>query len=52
MVGVTAPGRDRILPNYLWISDKIDTCVYKNDFLQKTWANYEAPVVQIWPASN
>jgi hypothetical protein len=45
-------GRDRILPNSLWIYDEIDSCVPKNDFLKKTWANYEAPVVQIWPASS
>jgi hypothetical protein len=45
-------GRDRILPNSLWISDEIDSCVPKNDFWKKIWANYEAPVVQIWPVSN
>jgi hypothetical protein len=45
-------GRDRILPNSLWIYDKIDSCVPKNDFYKKIWANYEAPVVQIWPASS
>jgi hypothetical protein len=44
-------GRDRILQNSLWISDKIDTFVPKNDFWKKSWANYKAPVVQIWPAS-
>jgi hypothetical protein len=45
-------GRDVILRNYLWISDEIDTCVPKNDFWKKLWANYEAPVDQIWPASS
>jgi hypothetical protein len=45
-------GRDRILPNSLWIADEIDSCVPKNDFLKKTWAKYEAPVVQIWPVSS
>jgi hypothetical protein len=45
-------GRDRILRNSWWISDKIDNVVPKNDFLKKTWANNKAPVVQIWPASN
>jgi hypothetical protein len=34
-VGVTAPSRDRIQPNYLWISDEIDSCVPKNDFWKK-----------------
>jgi hypothetical protein len=43
-------GWDRILPNYLWISDEIDACVSKNDFWKKLWANYKALVVQIWPA--
>jgi hypothetical protein len=45
-------GRDRILRNSWWISYEIDTCVSKNDFWKKVWANYEAPVVQNWPASN
>jgi hypothetical protein len=35
------------LQKYLWIYDEIDACVPKNDFLKKTSANYEAPVVQI-----
>jgi hypothetical protein len=43
--------RDRILQKSLWISDEIDTCVPKNDFWKKSWANYKAHVVQIWPAS-
>jgi hypothetical protein len=45
-------GRDRILQNSLWISDEIDTFVPKNDFWKKSWANYKAHVVQIWPASS
>jgi hypothetical protein len=45
-------GWDRILPNFWWISDEIDTCVSKNDFCKKIWAHYEAHVVQIWPASS
>jgi hypothetical protein len=45
-------GRDRILPNSLWISDEIDSFVRRNEFWKKTWVNYEAPVVQIWPVSS
>jgi hypothetical protein len=45
-------GRDRILQKSLWISDERDTFVSKNDFWKKSWVNYEAPAVQIWPASN
>jgi hypothetical protein len=43
--------RGLILQNYLWIYDKTSTCEPKNDFLKKTWANYDTVVVQIYPAS-
>ena len=43
--------RGWILQNYWRISDEIDSCVTKNDFFKKSWANYEAVVVQIWPGS-
>jgi hypothetical protein len=43
--------RGWILQNYLWISDKTSTREPKNDFffLKKSWANYDAAVVQIFP---
>ena len=41
--------RCSILWNSLCIYDEIDTFVPRNDFYKKSWANYEAPVVQIWP---
>ena len=34
------------------ISDEIGTCVPKYDFFKKSWENYEAPIVQIWPPSS
>jgi hypothetical protein len=40
-----------ILQNYLWIYDKISTCEPKNDFLKKSWENYDTVVVQIYLAS-
>ena len=41
--------RGWILRNSLYISDEIGSCVPKNDFFQKSWANYDAPAVQILP---
>jgi hypothetical protein len=38
-----------ILQNYLWISDKISTCEPENDFWKKSWSNYDAALVQIYP---
>ena len=44
--------RCRILQESWYISDEIGTFVSKNDFFKKSWANYEAHVVQFWPAYN
>jgi hypothetical protein len=43
--------RGLILQNYLWIYDKTSTCEPKNDFLKKSWENYDTAVVQIYLAS-
>jgi hypothetical protein len=37
--------RGWILQNYLWIYDKTSTCEPENDFLKKSWANYDTVVV-------
>jgi hypothetical protein len=44
--------RGWILQNYLRISDKIYTCELENDFLEKSWANYDAALVQIFVTSS
>jgi hypothetical protein len=44
--------RGWILQNYLWISDKTSTYEPENDFLEKSWANYDAALVQIFSTSN
>jgi hypothetical protein len=44
--------RGRILQKYLWVSDKTSTCEPENDFLEKSWANYNAALVQIFPTSS
>jgi hypothetical protein len=44
--------RGWILQNYLCIFDKTSTCEPKNDFLEKSWANYDAALVQIFPTSS
>jgi hypothetical protein len=43
--------RGWILQNYLSIYDKTSICEPENDFLKKSWANYDTVVVQIYPAS-
>jgi hypothetical protein len=43
--------RGWILQNYLWIYDKTSTCEPENDFLKKSWANYDTVVVQNYLAS-
>jgi hypothetical protein len=40
-----------ILQNYLWIYDKTSICDPENDFLKKSWKNYDTVVVQIYLAS-
>jgi hypothetical protein len=44
--------RGWVLQKYHWIYDEIYICEAKNDFWEKSWTYYEAPVVQIWPISN
>jgi hypothetical protein len=34
------------------ISDKTTTCELENDFLEKSWANYDAALVQIFSTSS
>jgi hypothetical protein len=43
--------RGWILQNYLWIYDKTSICDPENDFLKKSWENYDTVVVQIYLAS-
>jgi hypothetical protein len=44
--------RGWILQNYLWISDKTSTCEPENVFVEKSLANYDAALVQIFPTSS
>jgi hypothetical protein len=37
---------------FLWISNKTSTCEPENDFVEKSWANYDAALVQIFPTSS
>jgi hypothetical protein len=40
--------RGWILQNYLWINDKTSTCEPENNFLKKSWENYDTVLVQIY----
>ena len=43
--------RGWILQNFCCFFDEMNTFVPKNDIWKKSWANYESPLVQIWPRS-